>query len=535
MDQDKIIPYVEPIFRFCHKRLTNPYDAEDLASEILCHTLEGVEKYDIESLDAWVWRIAHNRYARFVEQQNKLRMVLSEEYADLNPVYDDYTGIDGENTERRFEAVFRYLHTLSAMYRDIFVDYYIGEMSVRALAQKYELPETTIKWRLNTGRQKVRERIGTRQMENIYKRINWNTTCCNGAMDSDRYLHTQLARAICKAAYEEPQTVEEISVRTGIPAMYIEDEIPRLEYGDALCTIKKKYAANFIVFRLQDRKTVEGVSEHMVKKIANRFEQLLQSAADTVNHFNFYGHDFGMERLGHFIIPYVLRRKIGVLKRDRMHMENGAYPPRKDGGYGWFIVEETADESEMPAEYNTGCNVAGDDDGSKGKKSGHIYYYWIAKYFDNEIYHNGGTRWLCAKDILQKNHDGTINKDSLSDEDAARLIKKGLIVKEGNEYRLNFAYFTKEQFDALISLFCINDEELENLLLEWIVSVRKSFSKFVPKRLEPQINQWVSLYLFQIAGYVVDELIHRGVLKKPSPDRPFTDGVFYVAGRYINP
>jgi len=57
----------------------------------------------------------------------------------------------------------------------------------------------------------------------------------------------------------------------------------------------------------------------------------------------------------------------------------------------------------------------------------------------------------------------------------------------------------------------------------------------VPKRIESQINQWVSLYLFQIVGYVTDELIRRGVLKKPLPNKPFTDGVFYVSGKYINP
>lgn len=535
MDQDKIIPYVEPIFRFCCNRLNNRCDAEDLSGEILCHVLDGMRKYEIENLDAWIWRIAHNRYAKFIEKQNKVRVVLSEEYADLNPVYDDYADINEENTEYRFESVFRCLHTLSEMYRNIFVDYYIGEMSVRELAKKYALPETTIKWRLNTGRQKIKERIGTKQMENIYKRINWNTVTCNGSMDSDRYLRTQLARAICKATYEEPQTVEEISVHTGIPAIYIEDEIPRLEYGDALCKIGKKYAANFIVFRLQDRKIVETVSEQMVKRIANRFEQLLQSNADTVNRLSFYGHDFGMDRLGHFIVPYVLRKKIGALKRDCLQMENGAYPPRKDGGYGWFIVEETVDESEMPAEYNAGCNVAGNDDGSKGKTPGHIYYYWIAKYFDNDVYHNGGMRWLCARDIFQVNPDGILDKNLISDEDAARLIEKGLILNDRREYRLNFACFTEEQFDAFISLFCLNDEELEKLLLKWIVSVRKSFSNFVPKRLESQINQWVSLYLFQIVGYVTDELIRRGVLKKPLLNKPFTDGVFYVSGKYINP
>ena len=44
MDENKIIPYIEPIFRFCYKRLSNRYDAEDLASEIICHILEGIIK-----------------------------------------------------------------------------------------------------------------------------------------------------------------------------------------------------------------------------------------------------------------------------------------------------------------------------------------------------------------------------------------------------------------------------------------------------------------------------------------------------------
>lgn len=77
MDENKIIPYIEPIFRFCYKRLSNRYDAENLASEIICHILEGMNKYQIESLDAWVWRIAHNRYARFIDNRNKNQIVLS--------------------------------------------------------------------------------------------------------------------------------------------------------------------------------------------------------------------------------------------------------------------------------------------------------------------------------------------------------------------------------------------------------------------------------------------------------------------------
>lgn len=156
LDENKIIPYIEPIFRFCYKRLSNRCDAEDLASEIICHILEGMNKYQIESLDAWVWCIAHNRYARLIDNRNKNQIVLSceDELLDIA----DYFDVDEDNTQEQYETVFRYLHTLSSEYKNIFVDYYIGELSIRNLAKKYSLSETTIKWRLNVGRQKIRER-----------------------------------------------------------------------------------------------------------------------------------------------------------------------------------------------------------------------------------------------------------------------------------------------------------------------------------------------------------------------------------------
>ena len=410
MDENKIIPYIEPIFRFCCKRLSNRYDAEDLSSEIICHILDGISKYQIESLDAWVWRIAYNRYARFIDARNKNQIVLSceDELFDIA----DYSDIDEDNTQEQYETVFRYLHTLSSEYKNIFVDYYIGELSIRSLAKKYSLPETTIKWRLNVGRQKIRDRIGEDKMDKVYQRINWNTTVCNGNMNSHKYLHTQIARAISLAAYEKPLTVEEISISTGIPTMYIEDELPRLEYGDAICKIGNKYATNFIIFRLKDRKQTEDVSASAINMLADKFEALLTTAEDKINAIDFYGNNFGIGRLGYIIIPYLLRRKIRDVKNNRLKLENGPYPPRKDGGYGWFIVEETIDENENCAEYNSGCNVAGDDSGSEYKIPSHIYYYWISKYFDYSIYHNKGIRWMCANGIPQNSSNGVIPKST---------------------------------------------------------------------------------------------------------------------------
>ncbi|MCI8719412.1 MAG: sigma-70 family RNA polymerase sigma factor [Lachnospiraceae bacterium] len=532
MDENKIIPYIEPIFRFCCKRLSNRYDAEDLSSEIICHILAGMKKYKIESFDAWVWRIAHNRYAKFIDARNKAQTILAEDETLFDITDSDYCYIDEESTEQEFEKIFRYLHTLSSEYRNIFIDYYIGEISIRMLSKKYSLPQTTIKWRLNVGRQKIKERIGENNMDKVYKRINWKTTCCNGSMDTDRYLHTQISRAICLAAYKKPLTIEEISISTGIPAMYIEDELPRLEYGDAVCKIGNKYATNFIIFGLKDRKDTEGVSGLLVKEIAEKFDTLLQNGADSVSHLSFYGHDFGMDRLGYILIPYILRRKIGTLKSKRLKLENGPFPPRKDGGYGWFIVEETVDENENCAEYNVGCNVTDDEN---GRISSHIYYYWISKYFINDIYNNKGICWLYVNGIPQNSKNGVVERGALSSEDAAYLIQNNLLVKSGDDYKLNFACFTEGQFEEFISLFHISDEHLDDLLAKWIVAVRKNFVRFVPARLEAQINQWVSTYLFQIVGYVIDELIRRGTLRKPDFNKPLTNGVFYVEGGFIDP
>ena len=120
LDENQIIPYIEPIFRFCCKRISNRYDAEDLASEIIYHILVGMNKYKVESLDAWVWRIAHNRYARFVDDRNKNTVMLSCE----DDLFDIADQSDEDDTADKYETVFRYLHTLSSEYKNIFVDFF---------------------------------------------------------------------------------------------------------------------------------------------------------------------------------------------------------------------------------------------------------------------------------------------------------------------------------------------------------------------------------------------------------------------------
>lgn len=523
MNESDITPFIEPVFHFCLKRLNSRYDAEDLASEIMVHVLNGLNKYKIESIEGWVWRIAHNRYARFIQAREKRRNnETSVDDESLLNVQDDYDIIDAIEVEDSFPDVFRYLHTLSRDYRDITVDYYIGEMCIRDLAKRYSLPETTIKWRLNVSREKLKKRIGENKMAKVYKRLNWSTDSNNGDMDPDKYLHSQLARAICEAAYEKPVTVEEISLKTGLPTIFIEDELPKLIYGDAIVDHGNgKYSTDLIILRMCDKIQMEKKFAPIVSEIGDYYEKLFADNADQVKSIGFIGCDRGMSKLGYIALPSSVSNKIGKAKNN-LKLENGPYPPRKDGGYGWFLVEETEDETEIASLYSRTCNIA------KGEE-GDIYYNSFIKYFSNDVYHGIGTQTIIAKNIMKKSIDGNVPDGVFNEDELAGLIKSNLICKSDSGYKFTFPCFTDEQLNEFNNLFNGDNEVIDQLLINLILDINTSFRQFVPKRLDSQINQWASVYSQQIVGYIAESLINRGVLEQPDDEIPMTNGVLYVA------
>ena len=525
-NENEIVKFVEPIFHFCVKRLNNRQDAEDLASEIMVHILSGIKKYHIDSLENWVWRIAHNRYARFIDMRNKRSETSSEN--NIEDIQDDYDFVDEIFIADEYQQVFKYLHTLSSEYRNILVDYYIGQLPIKQIAENHALTETTVKWRLNVSREKIKTRMGENKMDKVYKRINWNTNACNGSMDPNEYLYSQIARAICEAAYEKPLTVEEISLKTGLPTMYIEDELPRLINGDAIVKGGGKYATNFIILRLCDTQVMITKFAPLVANIADYFTTLFKDNESAVSNMGFYGSDFTMKRLGYIALPVVLREKIHKIK-DSLNMQNGPYPTRLDGGYGWFVVDEKETEDESLSATESGCNTSGDE-----AKGNFIYYYWIGKYFHSSVYHNGGIRWLASKNIVGKSQNGIIPNDSLSEDDLIRLLKANLIFKDGDKYKFNFPVFIKEQFNNFKECFDKDNAYLDKVLTELITDIHKSFKAFVPKRLDSQINQWVSCYVNNIIGFTAEELINRGVLEKPDDEKPLTNGVFSIWENHID-
>jgi hypothetical protein len=292
--------------------------------------------------------------------------------------------------------------------------------------------------------------------------------------------------------------------------------MPRLIYGDAIIKDGNKYATNFIVLRLCDKQVMETKFAPLVGGIADYFTDLFSKQAENIAKMDFYGSDFGMSRLGYIALPAILRSKVRKIK-DSLNLPNGPYPPRQDGGYGWFIISE---QPALPEMGMCACNEYSDDD----KNPCHcLYYYNLDRFFSDRV--NDACDWITCEMRIAQTQNGTVSGE-LSEEHNIKLLEANLIIKDGEQYKFNFAMFSKEQFENFRACFEQDNAELEKMLSDLITDIHKSFKAFVPKRLDNQINQWISCYVHNIIGFVAEELIERDVLEKPDDEKPLTNGVF---------
>lgn len=508
-----ILDYTEPIFRFCLNRLSSRTEAEDLSQEILLHVLDGLKKREINNPAAYVWQIAHNRYARKIDSKNKLqkREVFCGDII-LNNIAGNIFVEDELILREEHKAVFSAVHSLSASYRDILVDYYVGDMYIQEIAQKYNLTKETVKWRLHTAKEKIKERVNI--MNKTYKKLDWRIMC-NGSFGPDNYLNTQVYKAIANACYEKPLDIEEISMNTGIPTLYLEEPLEYMIYGDAIEQIGSKYATNLIILYADDNIKMQKKVIETVKDLPNKVWDMIKKNLPEVKKYLSYGGDFPLEKLGYVLVPVALREILFSLSKT---YESVDYPPRKDGGHGWFIVSENRDDLD---DFACGCNSYNrEKDGNKYR----THYYWFSKTFTgylNKVFHKNDF----VADYFDANGN-YIMKDN--DELTAELLKNNIMSQNNSGYKSNIPVTTIEGAQKINNLFGTYKDEFAPDLSEFIKTIYQEYERFVPQRLHGQIKGVIGGYTNSIIPLVQDELVKQGLLRDYKKDDVFSDNILFA-------
>lgn len=175
------------------------------------------------------------------------------------------------------------------------------------------------------------------------------------------------------------------------------------------------------------------------------------------------------------------------------------FPPRKDGGNGWFIVHEGVDRLD---EYDAGCNGYRYD--ANGGQPGKFLYYWIGDTFSeslNDTLHN-------ARFFLNAvGGDGTCTFGE--ETDAAKAFANGLCENRGGRIYSSIPVFTKKQYTDF-SEWVGACSAIDSLWQKWIDALFSAYRSFTPGRLADQIGGNVDGYSFNLSAFVLKELRNRG-------------------------
>lgn len=149
--------YEKPVFNAAYRILGNPDDAADVTQVVFMKTFERLDQYDRKyKFFSWIYRIAIN------EAINQLKRGKNQQPLDDTEV----AGTRGPDASAEAGDLSREIQQglmeLTEDYRTVVVLRHFSECSYRQISEILQIPEKTVKSRLYSARQIMRETLQAR-------------------------------------------------------------------------------------------------------------------------------------------------------------------------------------------------------------------------------------------------------------------------------------------------------------------------------------------------------------------------------------
>lgn len=138
-------------------------DAEDITQDAFLQAYERLESLrQPEKFQAWLRAIATNQCRRWSKRQSRLVYFdpFDEEESDQIPnLQQSRTPADEFEHKARYEAIIEAIRRLPEKFGIVLMLYYLDELSYREIGRYLDVPTSTVKGRIQVGRQRLREGI----------------------------------------------------------------------------------------------------------------------------------------------------------------------------------------------------------------------------------------------------------------------------------------------------------------------------------------------------------------------------------------
>lgn len=274
-----ITEYIDRIYKFALTQTFSEDEAEELSQEILLAVLSSVHDLKEESkFEPWLWRLAKNVASGFSRKKGKQRAMFVYDVPESAVEDTAFT----ETEEELYSRLREKISMLSKIYREIIICYYYDGLSVSQIAERMDIPEGTVTWRLSEARRKLKKEcadMNETALTPIKMRID---IYGSGNYGSSRpfpseYINDALSQNILWYCYEKPHNIEELSKLCGVPAYYVEDRIENLLERCAITeSVKGKYQTDLIIFTDKYGKYCEENARAVLMSIMERLLSALK-------------------------------------------------------------------------------------------------------------------------------------------------------------------------------------------------------------------------------------------------------------------
>ncbi len=466
---DKISEVSKTIFSYCMAKTPTREEAEDLSQDILCELLKSAENIrDENAFYSFMWGVAGNVYKQWYRKKLKNKTC---ELSTEIPVEERFV----EDEKNDIYLLRRELTLLSEKYRKATIMYYIDGSSCSEISSALSISESMAKYLLFKSRKILKEGMN---MERNLGELSYNPKTLHPMYHGQGpnrfwdFMQSKIKQNIVSACYNDALTVQQISLETGIPLPYLDDEIKELEDKRILIKDGTHYKTNVIVITSECANEIDRAMSKYPDMIADKIESFINNNLAGYKKIGFVGSDFSENTLRWQLLAILFR---GICN---LYGQTPAAPKTGWGENAFIWCVENLSETYM-------LNYCGVD--SKQGDSINFFDYLSLEnrkgdhhdFYGNDRYVN----IFC--DICRKENKDFSEYDL---EAVADMIKKGYVVKTDNSYRATVPIYTSEQFETIKSLAgAFVSEELTEIIDEMDKISARILSSHTPKHLQDQI------------------------------------------------
>ena len=464
---EKIAEVSKTIFSYCMAKTPTREEAEDLSQEILYELIKSAENIrDDKAFYAFMWGVAGNVYKQWYRK--KIRNNTFELTEDISS--DDEFAED-DNSD--IYLLRRELTLLSEKYRKATILYYIDGRSCSEISSALAISESMAKYLLFKSRKMLKEGMS---MERNLGELSYNPKTLipmysgQGPNQFWEFMQSKIKQNIVSACYNDALTVQQISLETGIPLPYLDDEIRELENKQIIIREGNHYKSNVIVITSECADEIERAVAKYHVQIADKMMTFISDKLNEYKNLNFAGRDFSENTL-RWQLASILFMAIQEVGYNEINVPKTGWG---EPAYLWLLEKWNEKHIFNYSHVNS-------------KHGDRLYFfdYWKGGKGDHHDFY-GNDRYIDIFCDLCREKRKVFSEYDL--EAIAEMIKKGYVIKENETYRGTVPMYTFGQYDAVVNMVqAFIAKELLPIIQELDQSAAKILSAHTPKHLQEQV------------------------------------------------